>query len=63
MYGLELIVIIVATLAQSLTSPSPSMSLAGVIIFWRVIMGIGMWHSKIVKLGAHTNKQLLRYWW
>lgn len=41
MYGLELILIIFATLAQSLTSPSPSMSLAGVIIFWRVLMGIG----------------------
>jgi MFS transporter, PHS family, inorganic phosphate transporter len=41
MYGLELIVIIVATLAQSLSSPSPSIDLAGVIIFWRVIMGIG----------------------
>ena len=41
MYGLELIVIIFATLAQALTSNSPSVNIVGVIIFWRVIMGIG----------------------
>jgi PHS family inorganic phosphate transporter-like MFS transporter len=38
MYGLELIMIIFATFAQSLTSSSPSMNIIGVIIFWRVIM-------------------------
>jgi PHS family inorganic phosphate transporter-like MFS transporter len=42
MYGLELIIIIFATLAQSLTSSSPGMNIVGVIIFWRVIMGIGI---------------------
>ncbi|CAK4022801.1 Repressible high-affinity phosphate permease [Lecanosticta acicola] len=42
MYGLELIVIIFATLAQSLTSNSQAISLVGVIIFWRVLMGIGI---------------------
>ncbi|MCJ1438131.1 acid phosphatase pho5 [Xylographa pallens] len=42
MYGLELIIIIFATLAQALSSNSPSMSIVGVIIFWRVIMGIGI---------------------
>ncbi|KAE8553844.1 acid phosphatase pho5 [Talaromyces marneffei ATCC 18224] len=42
MYGLELIIIIFATLAQSLSSDSPSMSIVGVLIFWRVIMGIGI---------------------
>ena len=42
MYGLELIIIIVATLAQALSSNSPSMSVVGVIIFWRVLMGIGI---------------------
>jgi MFS transporter, PHS family, inorganic phosphate transporter len=41
MYGVELIIIIVATLAQSLCSASPAVSIVGVIIFWRVIMGIG----------------------
>lgn len=42
MYGLELIVIIFATLAQALTSGSPSCSIVGLIIFWRVIMGVGI---------------------
>jgi MFS transporter, PHS family, inorganic phosphate transporter len=41
MYGLELIVIIFATLAQALTSGSPSMNIIGVIIFWRVLMVSG----------------------
>ncbi|CZR53896.1 probable phosphate transport protein [Phialocephala subalpina] len=41
MYGLELIVIIFATLAQALSSNSYSMNIVGVIIFWRVLMGIG----------------------
>lgn len=42
MYGLELMVIIFATLAHALSSESPSMSIVGVIIFWRVLMGIGI---------------------
>ncbi|KAE8449215.1 acid phosphatase pho5 [Mollisiaceae sp. DMI_Dod_QoI] len=42
MYGLELIVIIFATLAQSLTSNSYSINIVGIIIFWRVLMGIGI---------------------
>ncbi|CAN9250942.1 unnamed protein product [Alternaria alternata] len=42
MYGLELILIIVATLAQSLTGPGPGTSIVGLIIFWRVLMGIGI---------------------
>jgi PHS family inorganic phosphate transporter-like MFS transporter len=42
MYGIELIIIIMATLAQALSSDSPSMSIVGVLIFWRVIMGIGI---------------------
>jgi PHS family inorganic phosphate transporter-like MFS transporter len=42
MYGLELIIMIFATLAQSLSSDSPAMSIVGVLIFWRVIMGIGI---------------------
>jgi PHS family inorganic phosphate transporter-like MFS transporter len=36
-----LIIIIIATLAQSLCAGSPAVSIVGVIIFWRVIMGIG----------------------
>ncbi|KAF2004901.1 inorganic phosphate transporter 1-6 /Pi cotransporter [Amniculicola lignicola CBS 123094] len=42
MYGLELILIIVATLAQSLVGPGPGTSIVGLIIFWRVLMGIGI---------------------
>jgi PHS family inorganic phosphate transporter-like MFS transporter len=42
MYGLELIIIIFATLAQALSSPSVSVSFVGLIIFWRVLMGIGI---------------------
>ena len=42
MYGLELILIIIATLAQSLSSASASISIVGVLIFWRVMMGIGI---------------------
>ena len=42
MYGLELILIIFATLAQALSSSSPAISVVGLIIFWRVLMGIGI---------------------
>lgn len=41
-YGLELIIMIFTTLAQALSSSSPSMSIVGLIIFWRVLMGIGI---------------------
>lgn len=42
MYGLELILIIFTTLAQALSSDSRAMSIVGIIIFWRVLMGIGI---------------------
>lgn len=42
MYGLELMVIIVATVGQALSRPGRSTSIIGLIIFWRVIMGIGI---------------------
>jgi PHS family inorganic phosphate transporter-like MFS transporter len=42
MYGLELILIIFATLAQALSSASTAVSIVGVLIFWRVMMGIGI---------------------
>lgn len=47
MYGLELIIIIFATLAQALTSNSAALSLTGTIIFWRVLMGIGIGGGKL----------------
>lgn len=42
MYGLELMIIIFSTLAQSLSSGSPAMSIVGLIVFWRVLMGVGI---------------------
>lgn len=42
MYGFELIIIILATLAQALSSDSRSISITGLLIFWRVVMGIGI---------------------
>lgn len=42
MYGLTLILIIFATVAQSLSAHSPAASIVGVIVFWRVLMGIGI---------------------
>lgn len=42
MYGLELIIIIFATLAQALSAASPAITFTGIIVFWRVLMGIGI---------------------
>ena len=42
MYGLELILIIFATLAQALSSSSQAISIVGLLIFWRVLMGVGI---------------------
>jgi MFS transporter, PHS family, inorganic phosphate transporter len=42
MYGIELSIIIVSTLAQSLSGPSSALTMTGLLIFTRVIMGIGI---------------------
>jgi PHS family inorganic phosphate transporter-like MFS transporter len=42
MYGVELMIIISTTLAQALCGESTAVSIVGVIIFYRVIMGIGV---------------------
>jgi PHS family inorganic phosphate transporter-like MFS transporter len=42
MYGIELAIIVLATLAQSLAAPSVSVTLTGLLIFWRVTMGVGI---------------------
>lgn len=42
MYGVELAIIVAATLAQSLAAPSRAVTMTGLLIFWRVIMGIGI---------------------
>ena len=42
MYGVELMIIISTTLAQALCGESKTLSIVGVLIFYRVIMGIGV---------------------
>jgi len=42
MYGVELMIIICTTLAQSLCGESATLSIVGVLIFYRVVMGIGV---------------------
>lgn len=42
MYGIELIIIIFATFGQALAAGSPSVNIIGLIIFWRVLMGVGI---------------------
>lgn len=59
MYGLELILIIFATLAQALSSPSPAVSIVGLIIFWRVLMGIGTLESTPLHVSDLTFLQEL----
>ena len=40
--GIELMIIITATLVQALAGSGPAVNIIGVIAFWRVIMGIGV---------------------
>jgi len=61
MYGLELIIMIVATLAQALSGRGPGVNIIGVIIFWRVIMGIGKPLFNIYFVESATNTAG-RYW-
>jgi MFS transporter, PHS family, inorganic phosphate transporter len=42
MYGIELMIIIFATLALSLSAQGPAVSIIGIMIFWRVILGTGV---------------------
>ena len=42
MYGIELIIIIGATLALSVSGQGPALDIIGVMIFWRVILGTGV---------------------
>jgi len=67
MYGLELILIIFATVAQALTSSSPSMDIIGIIIFWRVLMVRLHFRYKLPSLrppSTNSHKQTGRwYWW
>ncbi|KAH7107655.1 phosphate permease [Auriculariales sp. MPI-PUGE-AT-0066] len=42
MYGVELCIMIVATLAQALSGAGPAASIIGTLIFWRFVMGVGV---------------------
>ncbi|KAG9312576.1 major facilitator superfamily domain-containing protein [Chiua virens] len=42
MYGLELAIMIVATFAQAVSGAGPGLNIVGILIFWRIILGIGV---------------------
>ncbi|KAL7410853.1 phosphate permease [Mrakia frigida] len=42
MYGLELMIIIIATFGQAVAGQGPGASIFGVLIVWRFIMGVGI---------------------
>ncbi|KAJ8589849.1 phosphate transporter [Rhizopogon salebrosus TDB-379] len=42
MYGIELMIMIIATFGQALAGQAPAVSVLGVIIVWRFIMGVGI---------------------
>ncbi|KAF7327839.1 Inorganic phosphate transporter [Mycena kentingensis (nom. inval.)] len=42
MYGVELMIIIIATFAQALTGAGHAVSIVGVLVVWRFIMGVGI---------------------
>lgn len=42
MYGVELMIIIIGTLGQAVAGKAPGISIYGVIIMWRFIMGMGI---------------------
>lgn len=41
-YGVELLIIIVATLTHALCAQSLAFGIVSVVIFWRIILGIGI---------------------
>src|SRR5208282_5872570 len=42
MYGVELIIMIAATFSLSVAGAGPAVSIIGITIFWRIILGIGV---------------------
>lgn len=42
MYGIELMIMIIATFGQALAGEAPAVNILGVIIVWRFIMGVGI---------------------
>jgi PHS family inorganic phosphate transporter-like MFS transporter len=41
-YGSELMIIIAATIGQTIIGESPAITFVGTLVFWRIIMGIGI---------------------
>lgn len=50
-------IIIIATLAQALSSSSPSVSIVGIIVFWRIIM-VCIGSIRIVSDVANKDKRV-----
>ncbi|KAI5478297.1 MFS transporter, PHS family, inorganic phosphate transporter [Pseudohyphozyma bogoriensis] len=42
MYGIELMIIIIATIGQAVAGHGPGVSIIGVLVMWRFIMGVGI---------------------
>lgn len=42
MYGIELVVIVFATLAQALSGAAPAVGIIGSLVVWRFVMGVGI---------------------
>jgi PHS family inorganic phosphate transporter-like MFS transporter len=42
MYGYELLIITLTTLGQCITGPSSAIGITGLLVFWRIIMGLGI---------------------
>jgi len=42
MYGIELMIIIVSTFGQALSSSGPAVNITGIICVWRLLLGIGI---------------------
>jgi MFS transporter, PHS family, inorganic phosphate transporter len=42
MYGIELIFMIIGSIGQSIAGTGPAVEIVGAIIFWRVVMGVGV---------------------
>ena len=53
MYGVELMIIIATTLAQSLCGDSSTLSIVGVLIFYRVVSGLAAYSM----LRVNTNHE------
>ena len=64
MYGIELMIIIVAAVGSAICGDGHAISLVGIIMFWRVIMGISIGGnyplSAIITLEFATKKGEVR---